>query len=157
MDETKNPSRKYEETLSTAVWGSLGFGLGAISLPLILNVFFSLLSIAAESGFCSVKLSVQAGNDLPISGFLSPAIWFAGVGLKISPSGAGEWAWGCQCNSMVNTSARSSAGSGLGFRPDLYLLWMSLQRDSYSSLAGWTMNFRSGCQFLDLGLVSLSD
>ena len=74
MDETKNPLRKYEETLSTAVWGSLGFGLGAISLPLILNVFFSLLSIAAESGFCLVELSVQAGNDLPISGFQSPAI-----------------------------------------------------------------------------------
>ena len=74
MDETKNPSRKYEETLSTAVRGGLEFGFGAISFSLILSFFCSLLSIAAESGFCLVELSVQAGNDLPISGFQSPAI-----------------------------------------------------------------------------------
>ena len=65
MNETKKSPRKYEESLSTAIWGSLGFGLGAISLPLILNVFCSLLSIAAESGSCLVKLSAQTGTDLP--------------------------------------------------------------------------------------------
>ena len=65
----RNYRDNKKKTLSTAVRGGLGFGFGAISFPLILSFFCSLLSIAAESGFCLVELSVQAGNDLPILAF----------------------------------------------------------------------------------------